>query len=418
MSLREWYGEQEILLTGVTSELGHNLLEKLLRCFPHVKIHAVLRSREGLTQTDRVHKKIWNSAGFERLRQERPNAMSRVVCYEGNLVYNNLGVREEDHESMANVSLVFHTGGSSEKLLAYCRKLPKLRAVVVIGDLFSLVSDQMNEKSLEGDPDYPGDLPLVVVRLPPIGPAHRDPMPGYVEKLRGATALMVGAGHMYGRADLPVQIAPMDIVINTFIGAAWELDKMGKHIATEPVFYNASTIDCSWGEMIRKGGRASRKFQYPSFHIRGISSSRILHWFIVIFFEWLPSFICDTILYIFRQEPRILAEHRRVRKLLSDFEPMTTRAVNVNRRKMFDLIKLYSPEEKEAFPVRAEFDVEAYLLCAAAATRRYCVNEANLKFIQFFMPAFFAIMVLAVSYFYYNWERIMDLFPIQCPTNE
>nr|QGV11521.1 FAR7 [Tetrastichus brontispae] len=50
-------------MTGVTSELGCNLLEKLLRCFPGVKIHAVLRSREFMNQTDRIHKRIWNSPG-------------------------------------------------------------------------------------------------------------------------------------------------------------------------------------------------------------------------------------------------------------------------------------------------------------------------------------------------------------------
>lgn len=64
MSLIEWYNKREILLTGVTSELGSNLLEKLLRSFPDVKVHLVLRSRDGMNQSDRVKKKLYGSAGY------------------------------------------------------------------------------------------------------------------------------------------------------------------------------------------------------------------------------------------------------------------------------------------------------------------------------------------------------------------
>lgn len=102
----------------------------------------------------------------------------------------------------------------------------------------------------------------------------------------------------------------------------------------------------------------------------------------------------------------MLPEYERVRRLLTDFEPMTTKKLNVDRRKISDLMKLLSEEDREAFPMRAEFDVEAYILCAAAATRRYCINIANVKIVELLMPTFFAIFILAVSYFYYYWARV------------
>ena len=62
MSLTEWFGDREILITGVTSRLGHSLLEKLLRTFPNVKIHLIVTSHDNLLPTDQI-KKIFDSPG-------------------------------------------------------------------------------------------------------------------------------------------------------------------------------------------------------------------------------------------------------------------------------------------------------------------------------------------------------------------
>jgi len=64
MSLREWYADRTVLLTGVTSELGRILLEKILRCLPDIKVCVVLRSRNGVSKEDRL-KEIFASPGYE-----------------------------------------------------------------------------------------------------------------------------------------------------------------------------------------------------------------------------------------------------------------------------------------------------------------------------------------------------------------
>lgn len=66
MSLCEWYANRVVLLTGVTSELGRALLEKILRCLPDVRVYIVLRSQNGLSGEDRL-KKIFASPGYERI---------------------------------------------------------------------------------------------------------------------------------------------------------------------------------------------------------------------------------------------------------------------------------------------------------------------------------------------------------------
>lgn len=65
MALREWYADRELLLTGVTSDVGRALLEKILREFPGVKVYAIVRSRYGYTKDDRI-KNIFLSARYER----------------------------------------------------------------------------------------------------------------------------------------------------------------------------------------------------------------------------------------------------------------------------------------------------------------------------------------------------------------
>jgi hypothetical protein len=69
----------------------------------------------------------------------------------------------------------------------------------------------------------PDSLPLGIIRLPALGPAYRDPMPGHVELLKGATTVLVNAGYLRGRKDLPVEIIPRDFASNTLIVAAWNV---------------------------------------------------------------------------------------------------------------------------------------------------------------------------------------------------
>jgi len=56
-------------------------------------------------------------------------------------------------------------------------------------------------------------------------------------------------------------------------------------------------------------------------------------------------------------------------------------------------------EEKDVFPIVAEIDIESYVLCAAAATRKYCVNEDNFKIIRMIYLFFLYVpVILVVAY--------------------
>ncbi|EFN73634.1 Fatty acyl-CoA reductase 1 [Camponotus floridanus] len=394
MSLCEWYANRTVLLTGVTSELGRVLLEKILRCLPNVTVCVVLRSQNGLSIEDRL-KKIFASPGYERLRQEMPGAISRVKTFEGNLLYEELGLSDKDRASLKEVSVAFHAAGPYEYFMEYCEELPKLKSVSIASSIFKhrgVISEtvQQNEKILE--------LPIALVRFPFLGPAHKEPKPGFVEIFQGSTAFMVGAGFAYGNSEFQAEIIPMDIAVNTMIAAAWEV---GISNISKPVVYNALTLGCTWEDLIKKNRRANWSFPYPTFGIRGMTSIGSLYWILVLFLEWLPSVLCDLVLGLCGRKQRILAEHERVRNALRSLEPISSRPWSVERNRVYLLQQHLAAADRDVFPVIAEVDIEAYLLCVAAATQKSCVSEDNLKIIRIihqfllYTPVIFVVAYIA-----------------------
>ncbi|KYM77681.1 Fatty acyl-CoA reductase 2 [Atta colombica] len=441
MSLCEWYAKRVVLLTGVTSELGRALLEKILRCLPDVRVYVVLRSQNDLNGEERL-KKIFASPGYERLRQEMPSAISRVKTFEGNLLYENLALSIEDKVSLREVTVAFHAAGPHDYFLEYCQELPKLRSVAIASSIFKhrgrITECLQNEKI--------PNLPIALVRFPCIGPAYKEPMPGFVESLKGPTALMIGAGFAYGNSKLPAEIIPIDIAVNTMIAAAWEVgmynENVDAHIklrkkpykfplmislvklcflsalrrlnvlffscflsfsrrtnVTKPVVYNAPQLGCTWNDLIKKSRRASSKFPYPTFGIRGMTSIEPLYWILVIFLEWLPSLICDIVFGLCGRKQRILAEYDRVRNALQPLKSISSRSWPVERNHVYLLKERLMKEERDVFPIIEEIDIESYVLCVAAATRKYCVNEDTLNIIKIIYLFFLYIpVILIVTY--------------------
>ncbi|XP_015601482.1 fatty acyl-CoA reductase 1 [Cephus cinctus] len=390
MTLCDWYSDREILLTGVTSELGRALLEKLLRSFPRVKVYVILRSKNGRDKSNRI-KAIFASPGYGRLLQDEPNAISRVKPFEGNLLYNGLGLAKADRTALTNVTVVLHAAGPHDAVFEFAQELP---AVSVVGAASSIFrhKGQITE-SLQNE--YIPEIPLCLIRVPLLGPAWKEPMPGHVGILRGATALMVGAGYALCRSELPAELIPIDLAVNTMLVAVYQRETR-EHKDSSTTVYNATTIGCTWGELINKAQRANRNFAYPSFGIPGITSLVLLHRIVVFLLEWLPSVICDTILSLFGGKNRILEEHLRIRNALQTLEPILLRSWPVERNRIHLLQRQLSLEEQEAFPVCVNIDVETYVLCAAAATRKHCSDDRNSRIIKNFKWFSLAFIIFAI----------------------
>lgn len=98
---------------------------------------------------------------------------------------------------------------------------------------------------------------------------------------------------------------------------------------------------------------------------------------------------------------RVIREHERVRKILKDFEIMTLRTLAVQRRRIEEIQKTLSSEDQEIFPLNTDIDIEAYILCSAAATKKYCIDENDLHIVGYFLPSIFSLFLVGLSYFYF-----------------
>ncbi|CAK9809482.1 Putative fatty acyl-CoA reductase CG5065 [Anthophora quadrimaculata] len=394
MPLSNWYADRELLLTGVTSDVGRALLEKILRSFPRVKVYVIVRSRHGFNKDNRI-KNIFLSPRFERLRLEVPDAISRVKALEGNVLYDELGTLKTDWEQLQNVSVVIHAAGPSERVLRICQELPRLEVVVVASSIFPYASDgQISESPLEKESVLEG--PVALVRVPLIGPAVREPMPGFVDIFKGSTALMVGAGLARGNSEFQAEIIPIDLAVNILIAVAWER-ATAKNVQG-PVVYNAAPIGCTWSDLIKKGRRGNQKFTYPTFGLRGMTSMAAAHWILVLLFECLPSALCDTILGLLGAKKRLLKEQQRVRNALRSLESISSRPWSAERNRVYLLQQRLTPEDQDAFPVATEIDIESYVMCTAAAAKKYCVDESNISLVKIFRLLFF-FLIVAVLFF-------------------
>ncbi|XP_012282090.1 fatty acyl-CoA reductase 1 [Orussus abietinus] len=394
MSVIEWYADREVLLTGVTSTLGRSLLEKILRSCPDIKVHAVLRSRHHYNKDDRI-KRIFASPGFERLRQKYPDAISRVRALEGNLLYEGLGLSKEDRASLKKVSVAFHAAGPHDDVFDFCQELPELKVLAAASSVFRYRGQLTEALQNEQVPE----IPLALVRFPILSPALVEPMPGFVEVLNGVTALMVGAGLALGHPENPAELLPVDLAANALIVTAW--DRGTREKTDAPLVYNAPRLECTWGELIEKGHRANRKFAYPTFGVRGITSMAMLHWMAVLLLEWLPSVLCDMILNLGGGKQRILAEHVKVRTALRSLEPFLSKSLSVSRNRLERLRQRLGPEDREAFPMFPDIDIEAYVLCAAASTRKYCVDEKGRNLVRNFKRVFAVFLLVAVLFYFF-----------------
>ncbi|KAK0074196.1 hypothetical protein PV325_008650, partial [Microctonus aethiopoides] len=319
---------------------------------------------------------------FERLREEQPDAISRVKVYEGNLRYDNLGLKIEDLSDLKNIEILFHAAGPFDEVFDFCHdSLPKLRVLALATSLFKhkdIFDDIRNEKFL--------NIPVTVLRFPCIGPAYKEPIPGFVEIMRGSTAIMVGAGYARGRSDLPAEIIPIDLAVNAIIIAAWERGIRNKNDI--PTMYNLPNLECTWSELIKKGRLAHRKFPYPTFGIRGMTSIGFLHWIVVFFLEWLPSAFCDNVLSVFGAKPRCLVEYTKVHETIKSIEEVIAKPWFADRIRINQVENRLTLMDRQNFPVHCDIDLEAYILCAAASARKNCINEANIKIVNNFNRSF------------------------------
>ncbi|XP_044728842.1 fatty acyl-CoA reductase 1-like isoform X2 [Chrysoperla carnea] len=112
-TIKDFYKNQNVFITGGNGFMGKVLIEKLLRSCPDInKIYLLLRQKKGITPKKRLADLIENPI-FGPLKDKNPNSISKLVIIQGDCEKANLGMTDEDIEMLKeNVNIIFHAAAS------------------------------------------------------------------------------------------------------------------------------------------------------------------------------------------------------------------------------------------------------------------------------------------------------------------
>lgn len=257
-SIVDFYAHKDVLITGSTGFLGKCLLEKVLRSVPDVgSVFVITRAKRGKSPEQRT-KDLLMGPLFERLRNEAPGAIDKVVPVVGDIQKPELGLKREDQEMLQDrVSIVFHLAatvrfeapirealsknvGAVCALVALCRNMKNLKSFVHVSSAYSqcnrrgvideisyptpvaplkllglldwMTDEQLNTLTPTLIKGYPNTytytkalaeqvlmeeakgLPLAIYRPSIIGASLREPVEGWVDSLHGPTGLFIAVG--------------------------------------------------------------------------------------------------------------------------------------------------------------------------------------------------------------------------------
>lgn len=112
-SIKEYFDNSHIFVTGATGFLGKVLIEKLLRsCDGVSKVYILLRPKRGLGSEQRFEEFLTNKI-FDSIREKTPDVLQKLVCISGDIKEPNIGLDEKDEKMLRDkVDIVFHVAAT------------------------------------------------------------------------------------------------------------------------------------------------------------------------------------------------------------------------------------------------------------------------------------------------------------------
>lgn len=111
-TIKEFFANKEIFITGGTGFIGKVLIEKLLRsCADIKKIYILIRPKKEQSADQRL-KSICDQILFDAVRLLNPKFIEKLVPINGDVTELGLGLSDNDKKLMKNVSVIFHSAAS------------------------------------------------------------------------------------------------------------------------------------------------------------------------------------------------------------------------------------------------------------------------------------------------------------------
>lgn len=264
-SIKDFYRDRSIFITGGTGFMGKVLVEKLLRSCPGIKnIYLLMRSKKGQDVQQRLQE-LLNAPLFEKLRRDCPQELSKIIPVAGDVTEPELGISETDQATLIRfVSVVFHSAATvkfdealklsvtinmlgTKRLIQLCHRMHNLEALIHVSTAYcncdredvgeeiypapqdpeqvisctSWMDDKLVEeltpRLIAGRPNTytftkalaermllreSGSLPVAIVRPSIVLSSFREPVAGWVDNWNGPTGIIAAAGKGFFRTML------------------------------------------------------------------------------------------------------------------------------------------------------------------------------------------------------------------------
>ncbi|GMS92424.1 hypothetical protein PENTCL1PPCAC_14599, partial [Pristionchus entomophagus] len=142
------FAGRTVFLTGGSGFVGKVVIEKFLTAVPDIKrIYVLVRSAKGKT-ADQRWADINTGVMFNRVRSDCPETLDKVLPVEGDITFDDMGLKEEDLQRvLEETSVVLHCAATVrfndtlrnaielnvkgvKRMINMCKRMPKLDSFV------------------------------------------------------------------------------------------------------------------------------------------------------------------------------------------------------------------------------------------------------------------------------------------------
>ncbi|XP_055374503.1 uncharacterized protein LOC129607499 [Condylostylus longicornis] len=235
--------------------------------------------------------------------------------------------------------------------------------------------------------EYCCQFPIGIIRPSIITAAIKEPFPGWVDNVQALTGIMMEIGRgtistMLADENVLCDIIPIDIVVNSMIGAAWDV---GQSNLNSVKIFNCTSGQIqplTWKNLriyITKWARKNpTKYLvfYPRFRY---TKYPIVHYIMVILLHYIPAIVIDLMLKLQGNQPIFMKTARKLQIALRAGSYVTLRDWvfdNKNQRKLSD--KINGATDGKEFNCNIEkLDYDDYIRNYMIGIRKFILKDED-----------------------------------------
>ncbi|KDR09346.1 hypothetical protein L798_15114, partial [Zootermopsis nevadensis] len=239
-------------------------------------------------------------------------------------------------------------------------------------------------------------LPIAVVRPSIVISTAREPFPGWINNIYGATGLI---RTMHCNEDMLAEVVPVDMVINVTIAAAWDVAtqhrlKSQQYLPEKqtgnlpgpdddiPILNYVSSIQnpLTWAQFMKfnEGTKEYSPMRVLWYYCLTLNKYKIMHNLYAIFLHFLPALIVDTAARLVGKKPILWNIYKKIHKFVDVISYFSTQQWKFTNDNVQTLWKRMSPEDQKLFDFNiANIDWQSVFRDSMQGLRIYVAQETT-----------------------------------------